>query len=179
MALLVALTLRERAELMAELARLYQTGRLNARTTYRLGLCGLGLGRGELRASAVDRYHAADCDVLLTGSVLEGNVAALFGDKLGVAVQVAVRELSPAPAEPEAPAEDEPPALMPEPELLPAGFTIDGESLERNATTALVHQEADAQARRVLFGDAIRAHRAGALAEWMAGHPEAVIAEAA
>lgn len=167
--MLPALTVRERGELFAEAERLRALGRLDARTAPRLGMIALGLGLPALRPSALTMYAAADCIPLLAGSMVEPLVQAALGAEADGAIWAALRSLAPAAPAPEpAPAPERPP------ELLPDGFTIDGESLLDNArrTAGAVKSHASVE-RRPLFAAAIEAHRAGRLAEWMAGEPRA------
>ena len=58
---------------------------------------------------------------------------------------------------------------------MPAGFKIDGETLEENALRAVVQRIHASAERRPMFAAAITAHREGRLAEWMATEPRARI----
>ena len=189
---LPALTDRERAEVLAEAQRLMSRGLLDGRTAPRLGMLALGLGRPATRPQALLLYAgAADCVPLVAGSLVEPLMSATYGERLDVLARAALRLLvareadgDPEPAqEPAAPqnaterAQGPVPGAAPEqgPGLLPAGFTIDGETLEQNALRAVVQRIHASVERRPVFAAAITAHREGRLAEWMATEPRARI----
>jgi hypothetical protein len=170
--LLSALPIADRLELLGEVVRLQQAGRWNARTEARLGALVLALGHPDTRAVALDRWHAADCDCLLTGYGLIPWLEQLLGDRRRDAQRLALHELqTPVAVPPAAP----PPPAANEPELLPVGFRIAGQTLMDNTRLAVGAGDPASLALRAVFADAIRAHRAGTLAAWMAEHPDATI----